>query len=114
MKHIVYRDIRELSEPEKDIRKRIDDAHKEAHDALSNVFYGKKRSVGVTVEEAETFRVEHAAIHDKHDQDLIDAGLAWLKTDNDRMALEEQDLRNRIDELNILRAEKGLRQLEIS
>jgi len=52
------------------------------HDALTNTYYSKKRSVGVTEQEQMDFDREHAAIWNNCENALIDAGYLTKPSDN--------------------------------
>lgn len=81
------------------------------HDTLSNAFYQKKHSIGVTAEEEVIFKAAHDALQPKYDEERMKAGL-----------LEEYDelmeigavLQELLESVNAARQERGLQPLKLT
>lgn len=101
---------RDLTIEQKALREDIRHRHKEEHDALSNPFYEKKHSVGVSPEEQAAFDTQHNAIHQKYEQEMFQAGLleGYDELDKFMVALDET-----LKRVNALREQRELKPLEI-
>lgn len=88
LRPIRYRD---LPKEKQKIADYINACYQVEHDTLSNAFYQKKHSIGVTAEEEAEFRAAHDALGPKYEQERLNAGL-----------LEEYD---ELEELYAARAE---------
>lgn len=101
---------RDLTAEQKALREDIRYRHKEEHDALSNPFYQKKHSVGVSPEEQATFDVLHSAIHQKYEQEILQAGLLEEYDELDELTVALNETLGRV---NALREQRGLKPLEV-
>jgi len=89
-----------------DIRRR----HKEEHDALSESFYQKKRSAGVSPQEQAAFDAQHDAIHQKYEQEMLQTGLLEEYDELEEMSI---GLTEMVADINRTREQQGQKPLEI-
>jgi hypothetical protein len=101
---------KDLTEDQKAALEEIRHRHKEEHDALSNSFYQKKHGAGVSPEEQAAFDVQHNAIHQKYEQEMLQAGLL---EEYDELEVTTTRLNELLVDVNKLREQRELKALEI-
>jgi hypothetical protein len=80
---------------------------------LSTAFYQKKRSVGVTPQEEETYRQAKAKLWNDYLEWAKNAGLYEQVTPQQQLVEAEADLNEQIAEVNAIRSELGQKPIQI-
>lgn len=82
------------------------------HNALSNAYYEKKHSVGVTAEEVVViFKAAHDALQPKYDEERMKAGLLEEYDELVEMGAVLQEL---LEDVNATKQERGLQPLKLT
>ena len=95
------------------LKNQKDFEYKEAVQAISNPFYTKKHSVGVTTQEEETYKLARAKLWDDWKAWAISAGVYEVITPEQYLAENEARLNEVLTEVNEIRVELKKTPLEL-
>lgn len=111
----IYRQLgmSKLSPALRILKNQKDFEYKAACEAISNPFYQKKRSIGVTPEEEQTYLLARANLWDVWKAWAISAGVYEVITPEQYLAENEASLNDMLTNVNFIRGELNKTSLEL-
>ena len=112
----IYRQVKSslLSEVQKSTKVQLDAQYEYDVKMLSNPYYTKKHTIGVTQQETDTYTTAKQALWTKYQEDALAAGLMVEVTTDEQRIEAESSLAALVDSVNQLRAELSMTPISIA
>lgn len=112
---VIYRQKRpsRLTEAQRQAKLQKDGEYEIAVRNLSSAFYQKKRTIGVTAKEEETYKQAKSKLWNDYKAWAISEGLYEEVTPAQQLADAESELNGHIEKVNLIRSELGKPLVEV-